>query len=146
MLYEKLQGRAHEPDGPEDEESILTNTSDFPSIPKILITILLTFSLFINLIMLYSFASYKFDLMDGLRHRDQMIYCKIIQIPLLDDVFSLKITAPAEDRITYKVKKFESGFTGERTPYQGPPSTENNKLWENLHGRKFSIQPHFRTF
>jgi len=44
--------------------------------------------------------------------------------------------APAQDALEYKLTSYASSIYGGETPYQGPPTAENNALWKNLYSRK----------
>jgi hypothetical protein len=48
-------------------------------------------------------------------------------------------TAPADSAISYKTTVFTPGMPDDMSPYQGEPTPENNKLWEDLYlGKKLS--------
>jgi len=65
----------------------------------------------------------------------QRLYCKTDEENSFEVVFTIVI-APAQDAVSYKLTKFESGIYGGETPYQGPPSGENNRLWQELYARE----------
>ncbi|KAK2871713.1 hypothetical protein FQN49_002898 [Arthroderma sp. PD_2] len=46
--------------------------------------------------------------------------------------------SPANEAISYKYVKFDSGVEGGFTPYQGRPTKENNALWDELYAHEQS--------
>ncbi|KAG8627509.1 hypothetical protein KVT40_004992 [Elsinoe batatas] len=43
------------------------------------------------------------------------------------------LSAPAQSAVEYKPIVYSSGFGIEKSPFQGPPSDENNELWSDLY-------------
>ncbi|KAI8950910.1 hypothetical protein F4801DRAFT_316823 [Xylaria longipes] len=46
---------------------------------------------------------------------------------------ALSAYSPAAGILSYKPVVFSSGFGVQKSPFQGPPSDENNKLWQDLY-------------
>jgi len=46
---------------------------------------------------------------------------------------SLAIYSPANSVVSYKTMRYTPGMPGELSPYQGEPTPESNKLWEDLY-------------
>jgi hypothetical protein len=66
---------------------------------------------------------------------------------LNNTVLKLKITpilmsllAPAASVIRYKNIRWTAGVADDRTPYQGWPSDENNRLWQELYDRMKGVK------
>ncbi|PGH08527.1 hypothetical protein AJ80_07847 [Polytolypa hystricis UAMH7299] len=51
------------------------------------------------------------------------------------------IYSPAQDAVRYKRTTFTTGFEGGLSKYQGPPSAENEKAWDELYGYGISRIP-----
>lgn len=56
---------------------------------------------------------------------------------------SKQTIAPASAVIRYERIVFSSGFGIERSPFQGPPTDANDKLWANLYDCKFAHRREF---
>lgn len=66
---------------------------------------------------------------------NKMLYCQsFLHMSRRMPNFS---TAPARTILKNEVKVFTSGFEGDQSIYQGPPSETNNAAWEGLYNCKY---------
>jgi len=64
------------------------------------------------------------------------IYCKCATIQSSNSFPKItSLLAPAASAIRYKNIRWTAGVADDRTPYQGWPNEENNRLWQDLYDR-----------
>jgi hypothetical protein len=106
--------------------------------------LLAAFGLSLGLNLVFSFTFFK-EPRKQLQHDTmipQRLYCRADEGNSFEVILTI-VTAPAQDAVSYKLTKFESGIYGGETPYQGPPSGKNNRLWQELYARKLIRPPYY---
>jgi hypothetical protein len=109
----------------------------FRAIERWQYALLASFGLSLGLNLGFAFAFFKAP-GQQLQHVSlipQRLYCRADEENSFEVVLTIAI-APAQDAVSYKLTKFESGIYGGETPYQGPPSDGNNRLWQELYARE----------
>lgn len=81
---------------------------------------------------------------EGSKHVHILLVFSMAWSPQLVTNLVLNI-APADSVISYKTTVFTPGMPDNLSPYQGEPTPENNKLWEDLYVGKKQVNPSKKT-